>query len=160
MRPVAVILLLICLAAAGLTGYLYFTANVTVADITCVAVDAADRRDVFQELKKQTENDTFAGTPFDTANLGEAEDYQFYEYTVLLRNKTFVKAEVAEIQVTPMHGDVLQTADFRKTDIPARGEGQITATILTAKGTHNVRELTLTYYLWGLPFSSRVTYSR
>ena len=133
MRPVAVILLLICLAAAGLTGYLYFTANVTVADITCVAVDA---------------------------DLGEAEDYQFYEYTVLLRNKTFVKAEVAEIQVTPMHGDVLQTADFRKTDIPARGEGQVTATILTAKGTHNVRELTLTYYLWGLPFSSRVTYSR
>ena len=160
MRPLAIILMVLCLALAGVTGYLYFTANVIVADISCVAADAADQAEVFQGLKSQIESETFIGTSFDTAGIGEAGAYQFYTYTVRLRNDTFVKAEVAEVQVTPMNGDVLQMAEPDLHSIPARGEGTVSATILTGKDMHNVRELMITYYLWGLPFSVRVTYSK
>ena len=101
----------------------------------------------------------FAGTPFSTGDIGEAEDCQFYEYTLRLRNDTFLPAEVIEIQVTPMNGDILQTADPEARDLAPRSVGEFSAVILTDIGMHNVRELTLTYYLWGLPFSTRLTYS-
>lgn len=159
MRPAAIILLVIFLAAVGMTGYIYFTANVIVNDIQCIAADAVNAPEVFQGLKSQAEKGTFTGTPFQTDQIGEAADYQFYTYTVYLQNRTFLKAEVAEVQVTPMNGDVLQMAEDSRISIPARGKGSVQATILTKKDMHNVRELMITYYLWGLPFSIRVTYS-
>ena len=159
MRVWAIILLILFLALAGLTGYLYLNTNVTVTGIDCVAVDAADQAEVFQRLKEQIASDAFAGTPFQTAGLGEAEAYQFYTYTVRIRNNTFVRAEVAEVQVTPMNGDVAQMAAETAVSVPARGKGQVQAVILTSKEMHSVRELTVTYYLWGLPFTERLTYS-
>ncbi|MBQ9251219.1 MAG: hypothetical protein IJ188_01110 [Clostridia bacterium] len=159
MRPVAIILLIICLGMIGFTGFLYFNANVVITDIDCIAVDAGDQAEYFQGLKDQIEAGTFVGTPFNTAEVGKAEEYQFYSYTVHVANDTFIKAEVAEVQVTPMNGDVLQLAEENARTIPARGKGTIQATILTKKEMHNVRELMVTYYLWGLPFSARVTYS-
>ena len=76
-----------------------------------------------------------------------------------LRNDTFVRAETVQIQIAPMNGDVLQTAENAPGQIPARGTGEVRATILTRKNMHNVREIMVTYYLWGMPFSLRTTYS-
>ncbi len=160
MRAAAVILAILFLAAAGLTGYLYFQANVVVTGIDCVATDAEGQKELFAELRTEAENGSLNGTPFSVKGIGEAGDYQFYTYTVHLANETFVRAEVAEVQVTPMNGDVLQMAEAAPAAIPARGRGEIRATILTLKSMHNVREMMVTYYLWGLPFSARVTYSK
>lgn len=160
MRPIAIVLLVVCLGLIGLTGYLYFTANVIITDIECIATDAADQKETFDWLKTQTEEGTFVGTPFHTEEMGEAGEYQFLTYTARISNGSFLKAEVAEMQVTPMSGDVLQMAAEGLKSIPARRGGSVSATILTRKGGHNVRELVLTYYLWGLPFSERVTYSK
>ena len=159
MKPVAIILLVICLACVAGTAYLYLDANLTVTDIRCTAYAAEDQAATFQELKKQLLSETFVGVPFDTEDLGEAEDYQFYDYTVTLRNATFLKAEIIEIQITPMKGDVLQLSDLSPHDLAPRSQGSLSATILTPKSMHNVREMTLTYYLGGLPFSERLTYS-
>ena len=159
MRAAAIILLVLCLAAAGLTGYLYFNANVIVTEVSCVAADAADQAEMFAQLKAAAGNGTFTGTPFDTEEIGSAEDYLFYTYTVRVNNGSFVDAEVAEIQVTPMSGDVLQTGESAPRKIPARSEGTIQTTILTRKGSHNVREMTVTWYLWGLPFSAKAAYT-
>jgi len=159
-RLTAILLLVLCLAAAGLTGYLYLTANITVTDIDCVAVDAGNQAEAFAELKAQIQNGTFTGTLFDASVPGEAEEYQFYTYTIHLRNDSFVSAEIAEAQVSPVGKDVLQAAETTAKKIPARGTGEIQATILTRKDMHNVREIMVTYYLWGLPFSARVTYSK
>ena len=160
MRVAAVILMVLCLAAAVLTGYLFVTANVVITGIDCVAADAADQPEIFRELKRQTETGTFTGTPFETDGLGEAADYQFFTYSVKMRNDTFVRAETVQIQIAPMNGDVLQTAETAPGQIPARGAGEAGATILTRKNMHNVREIVVTYYLWGMPFSLRTTYSR
>ena len=58
-----------------------------------------------------------------------------------------------------MTGDILQLSDPDAHDLPARSGGAFTAAILTSREMHSIRELTLTYYLWGLPFSARVTYN-
>ena len=159
MKVFAVLLLVLCLAAAALTGYVYLTANIEVTGIRCTAHDGANQKDLFQDLKTRIASDSFTGTAFSVSSLGAAEDYVFYEYTLDLRNDSFLRAEVIEIQVTPMNGDVLQTGDSEPRDLAPRSRGSFSAVILTARDMHNVREMTITYYLWGLPFSTRVTYS-
>ena len=126
MRAATIILVVLCLAAVGLTGYFYFTASLVITGIDCAAV----------------------------------EDSQFLTYTVHLRNESFLRAEVAEIQVTPVSGDILQMAETAPASIPARAEGSVRGTILTGKDMHNVREMVISYYLWGMPFSVKTTYSQ
>ena len=159
MKTAGILLLVLCLACAAGTAYLYLTSNLTVTEIRCTACAAEDQAALFQELRRQISADTFAGTPFDTANLGDAGDYQFLEYTLFIRNATFLKAELLEVQITPMKGDVLQIGDLSPHDLAPRTGGTVAATILTSKSMHNIREITLTYYLGGLPFSERLTYS-
>ena len=52
----------------------------------------------------------------------------------------------------------MQLGDFSPKTLPARTTGDIQATILTDIGMHAVREVNVTYYMWGLPFTLRTTY--
>ena len=159
MKPVAIVLILLCIAALAGTGYLYMTAGVTVEGYGCIAYEAGQLPEVFETLAAQYADDSFTGTPFDRSVPREPSDYQFYEYTVRLRNNSFLKAEVIEIQVTPMTGDIAQLGVPEEKHLFPRSSGDFTATILTSRNMHNVRELTVSYYLWGLPFSTKITYS-
>ena len=160
MKPAAIILTVLCLAAFAGTDVLYMSSNIVVEETLCTAYAAQDQLQTFQALKSQLKSGAFTGTPFDISDIGEADNYQFYEYTVNLRNDSLLKVELIEIQVTPMNGDVLQISDLEAHDLAPGTSGSFTATILTALEMHNIRELTLSYYLWGLPFSTRITYSR
>lgn len=151
----AVLLLIACLIGVG---YLYLTTNVTVEAIGVVAVEASTQPDLFNQLRQQVENQSVVGTAFTTAPLGDAENYQFYTYTIRLKNNCFVTADMVEVQVTPMQGDVLQLADEAARALPARTTGDLGATILTDVNMHSVRELNISYYMWGVPFSIRTTY--
>ncbi len=164
MKPVAIILMVLAVAALVGVGYLYMNANVTVIGIDCVAADAADAADSFNAILDEVDGKTFTGTLLsgsqgDMANNYKAEDCQFLTYTLRLRNDSFIPAEAVELQVTPMAEDILQTADLIRHDLPARSSGELSATILTSKSTHNVREVDVTWYMWGLPFSKRVIYN-
>lgn len=151
----AVLLLIACLIGVG---YLYLTANVTVEAIGVVAVEASTQPDLFNQLRQQVENQAVVGTAFTTAPLGDAENYQFYTYTIRLKNNCFVTADMVEVQVTPMQGDVLQLAYEAARALPARTTGDLGATILTDVNMHSVRELNISYYMWGMPFTIRTTY--
>jgi hypothetical protein len=74
-----------------------------------------------------------------------------------ITNKTFLKAEVVEVSVTPMDGDMLQMGQNQAVDLDSGKSIGLTTTILTTKEGHNVREGTVTYYFWGIPFSRRIT---
>ena len=41
--------------------------------------------------------------------------------------------------------------------LPAHTIGDVTATILTSKDMHAIREANITYYIWGIPFTIRTT---
>lgn len=151
----AVLLLIACLIGVG---YLYLTTNVTVEAIGVVAVEASTQPDLFNQLRQQVENQSVVGTAFTTAPLGDAENYQFYTYTIRLKNNCFVTADMVEVQVTPMQGDALQLADETARALPARTTGDLGATILTDVNMHSVRELNISYYMWGVPFTIRTTY--
>lgn len=150
--------ILLILSLIGV-GALYLTANVTVEAVSVIAVEAATQPDLFAELKTQQQSGSVIGTSYTDSALGDAENYQFYTYTVRLKNSCFLTADMVEVQVTPMTGDVMQLGDTSAKALPARSTGDIQATILTDISMHAVRELNVTYYMWGIPFTLRTTYS-
>ena len=112
----------------------------------------------FAELRQQLRLGAVIGTPYVAAQeLSEAEDYQFLTYTVRLKNNTSVPADMVELQVTPMAGDILQIGAFADVKLPAGQTVDATATILTAKDMHAIREVNITYYIWGVPFTMKTT---
>ena len=156
-KPAAIIVIILCIAALAGTGYLYFTSNVEVSFTGCIATDALDQRETCSQLTGDLKDGVLTGTPF-TQNVDSSpEDYQFYTFSVRIDNRSFLRAEQAEIQVTPMSGDVLQMGSQYVCDVPARTSTDLSATILTVKTAHNVRELTVSYYIWGIPFLVRLT---
>ena len=158
MKYAAIFMVLVLIASLVGVGYLYLTANVTVQAVGVTAVEASTQPALFEELARQVENRQVLGTAFSSVPLGSVENYQFYTYTVRLRNNSFVTADMVEVQVTPMEGDVLQIGDDTARALPARSTGDITATILTDVNMHSVRELNITYYMWGVPFSLKTAY--
>ncbi|MGN0777642.1 MAG: hypothetical protein ACI4MJ_00695 [Aristaeellaceae bacterium] len=151
----AALLLIVSLVGVGC---LYLTANVTVEAVGVVAVEAATQAEVFSTLKEQQRTGQVVGTAFTSEPLGDAADYQFYTYTVRLKNSCFLSADMVELQVTPMTGDVLQIGDTSAKALAPRTMGDLQATILTDIGMHAIRELNVTYYMWGIPFTLRTTY--
>ena len=158
MKYAAIFMVLLLIASLVGVGYLYLTANVTVQAVGVTAVEASTQPALFEELARQVENRQVLGTAYTSAPLGGIENYQFYTYTVRLRNYSFVTADMVEVQVTPLEGDVLQMGDDTARALPARSTGDITATILTDVNMHSVRELIVTYYMWGVPFSLKTAY--
>ena len=157
MKPFAIILIILVLAAVVGVGWLYFNANLTVAFSSCIATDGVTQPDYFDQLKKEVENGSFIGTRYSAADLLAADAYQFLTYTVLLDNHAFLNAETAEIRITPMQGDVLMIGNQQELSVPAGKNASLSATILTARDSHSVREATVTWYFWGIPFSTRLT---
>lgn len=158
MKYLAILTVLLLIASLIGVGYLYLTANVTVEALGVVAVEASTQPELFEQLRQQVENQHVIGTAYTTQPLGDASNYQFYTYTIRLKNNCFVTADMVEAQVTPMQGDVLQLADDTARALPAHTTGDLGATILTDIGMHSVRELNISYYMWGVPFTIRTTY--
>ena len=160
MKPLAIFLVILVIAAFAGVGYLYFSANLEVSFVECVATDPLTQADYFSSLKTSLETGTFVGTRYSVPDLPDPENCLFYTWTVRVANKTFLQADTVEIQVTPMSGDILSIGTTKETVLPARSETSISATVLTARSMHSVREATVTWYVWGLPFSARITLGR
>ena len=158
MKYFAILTVLILIATLVGVGYMYMTANIFVDAVGVVATEAANQPVHFAELRQQLRLGAVTGTPFVQAQeLADAESYQFLTYTIRLKNDTAVTADMVELQVTPMAGDVLQIGSYHDVKLPAGQTVDATATILTTKDMHPIREVTITYYIWGVPFTMKTT---
>ena len=158
MKYIAILSVLVLITALVGVGYMYMTANIQVDEVSIVALEAANQPVHFAELRQQLRLGAVTGTPFVQAQeLADAENYQFLTYTVRLKNGTAVTADMVELQVTPMAGDILQIGSYHDVKLPAGQTVDATATILTDRNMHSIREVTITYYIWGVPFSMKTT---
>ena len=160
MKYLAMLMVLVLLGCVIGLGWRYMTATVTVEAARVVAMEASAQADYFRTLRDQVASGHVIGTLYNASALEDPADYQFYTYTVRLKNNTFLTADMVELQVTPMDGDVLQISDDVARALPAHTTGDIQATILTDVNMHSVRELNVTYYMWGVPFTLRTTYGK
>ena len=160
MKPFAIILIILVLLAVVAVGYLYFSARLDIRFETCIATDGITQVDYFNTLKSRVESSTFVGTRYSNEELGTADQYQFLTYTVRLDNHSFLKAELIEIRVTGMPGDILQIGEESVHDLPSGNQMDLSATILTSRSSHSVREATVSYYFWGIPFTTKLTFGK
>lgn len=158
MKYFAILTVLILIVTLVGVGYMYMTANIYVDAVGVVATDAASQPVLFEDLRRQLRLGAVVGTPYvEAQELSQAENYQFYTYTVRLRNDCAVMADMVELQVTPMAGDILQIGSSADVKLPAGQTVDATATILTDVNMHAIREVTVTYYIWGVPFTMKTT---
>ena len=157
MKPLGLILIVLVLVAVVAVGYLYFIAKLDVSYETSIASDGVTQSEYFDKLKSSLSSSTFIGTRFTNDEPDTADRYQFLTYTVRLDNHSFLKAEVIEIRITPMQGDVLQIGEETVHDLPSGKQMDLSATILTDRSMHSVREATVSWYFWGIPFTTKLT---
>ena len=158
MKYFAILTVLILIVTLVGVGYMYMTANIYVDAVGVIATAATDQITLFEELREQVRLGAVLGTPYVPAQeLPDAENYQLYTYTVRLKNDTSVTADMVELQVTPMAGDVLQIGSYQDVKLPAGQTVDVNATILTDRSMHHIREVTITYYIWGVPFTMKTT---
>lgn len=158
MKYFAILTVLILIVTLVGVGYMYMTANIYVEAVGVIAQDASSQYSQFAELQDQLRLGAVRGTPFvPQQELGDAANYQFLTYTVRLKNDCAVPADMVELQITPMAGDILQIGAFTDVKLPAGQSVDATATILTDRNMHSIREVVVTYYIWGVPFSLKTT---
>lgn len=158
MKRFAIICVALLLVTVLGVGAHYLTANVTILAQSVSAVEATNQQELFNSLASQVRTGAVVGTAYVTAQeLSGAEDYVFYTYTFRLENNTSLPAEMLEVQITPMGGDILQIGSNQVLTLPAHSIGDLTATILTSRDMHAIREVNITYYIWGIPFTVRTT---
>ena len=87
----------------------------------------------------------------------EQNGYTVHKAELYQRLEITVPADMVELQVTPMAGDILQIGSFDNVKLPAGQTVDATATILTGKNMHAIREVCITYYIWGVPFTMKTT---
>lgn len=158
MKYIAILSVLVLILTLVGVGYMYMTANIFVDAVGVVATEATNQLPLFEELQNQLRLGAVIGTPYIASQeLPGAENYQFLTYTVRLQNNCSVSADMVELQVTPMAGDVLQIGSFTDVKLPAGQSVDVNATILTDRSMHHIREVTITYYIWGVPFTMKTT---
>ena len=158
MKYFAILTVLILIVTLVGVGYMYMNANIFVEAVGVIATDAQSQQALFEELQTQLRLGAVVGTPYTAAQeLSGLEDYQFLTYTVRLRNNCSVPADMVELQITPMAGDILQIGSSQDVKLPAGQTVDATATILTGVNMHAIREVTITYYIWGVPFTMKTT---
>ncbi len=160
MKYVAWVLVVLVVAALAGVGYLYATAQVVVETLGAQAHEAQSQQATFDDLKRRLENGSVLGTVFANGPLGDASEYAFVTYTVRLRNDSLITADMVEVQVVPMEEDILQMGGSAAKSLPARSRGDISGTILTKRNSGSMREIIVTYYIWGQPFTIKETYGR
>lgn len=157
MKKLAIFLILLVLLAAAGLGWLFLSARFEVRFDSCVATDGILQADYLSGLKDQMASDTFVGTVYDSTEIGSPEQYQFLTYAVSVSNHSFLDATAVEIRVTPMQGDILRIGDPYEHTVPAAREETLSVTLLTGRGMQSVREATVSWYIWGIPFTEKIT---
>jgi hypothetical protein len=119
---------------------------------------AQERPVEFETLRMAVEQKSLVGTVLQPGNLGPSSDYSYYMYTLRIKNPGLVDAEMVELQIAPISQDVLFYGDLAEIIIPAGETRDIWCVLLTRGEPHAVRDIYITYYVWGHPQEVKFTY--
>ena len=150
--------MVLVLAVGGTLCWELFHTNLQVTGKALEILPAAERVPQYDALRTAVSRQSLLGTVLKKTEMGPAENYSYYIYTLRLKNNVLVPAEMVEMQVSPIENDVLFYGDTQETVIPPGGEKDVWCVLLTEGTPHSVRDLYVTYYLWGHPQEVKFTY--
>lgn len=153
LKITAIVMVSLLLVMLLMLAYLFLTAEVTVVTVSSSGVNAGEKAEDFETLKNALDEETFMGTLFHKPEeWKKAEDYVYLQFQVRLRNGCLIPIDMIEVQVVPQPTDILQLADRQVHSLEAKQEADFSAMILAPKDTHPVREIIVSYYVWGVSF--------
>ncbi|MGI6235269.1 MAG: hypothetical protein ACOYI6_08485 [Christensenellales bacterium] len=166
MRKIAFVLALLALFAAGITIYGFAATRLDLRVDNVRALSDQEYQARFARLREQMSLGAVRGIVYDDQPLGDADDYVILEYTIAVGNRGFIPAEMVEAVVVPVRGDILcfsqQEAENRDINqgitAPNGRETMLRCYLLTKKSLHAVREIQVSYYIWGNPYILKVQY--
>lgn len=140
-----------------MVGYLFMTAEVQVTDIRAqgTGITAED----LAAIRTSIDENTFVGTLYQQPlEWKDASEYIYLDYSVKLLNNCLVPIDMIEAKIVPQSNDILQAGDLNVHSLDMKTEGDLKVRILTTKDTHPIREIIVTYYVWGVSFSLKTVY--
>ena len=157
MKKAALALAFIALVIGGLTLWGFMNAQLEIKVESVQALPAEVFQAEYERLVPLIQTNAARGLVYDPNLSGNAGDYVILQYTLLVRNRGLVKAEMLEAQVVPVKGDVLcysqQEAMGQDVnlsfEVPPGRETRYRCYLLTRKDLHAVRDLHVSYYIWG-----------
>ena len=159
MKKAAIILTVLTLALGAVVGYeLMNTRLIVTGQDQEKATSASDCPEDFQTIREQVRTNAFRGCKISDSDLDEAGDYYFQTFTIRLKNPGLIEAQMVEMQIYPMKGDVLYYTSSEEITIAPGGEGICWVRLLTESNQKTTRDFYITYYLWGQPQTMKYTY--
>ncbi|MBQ4075248.1 MAG: hypothetical protein IJD39_08605 [Clostridia bacterium] len=160
MKTAAIVLVILVLVVGGLFGYGLFNTSLQITGKNLQTFSALERQDEFNSLRIAMEQNSLLGTVLHHGALGSPDEYSYYVYTLRLENPGLIDAEMVEIQIAPISQDVLFYGPTEEIIIPAGQTRDIWCVLLTKGAPHVVRDLHITYYLWGHDHEIKYTYNQ
>jgi len=158
LKTAAIILIVLVLVTGGVMCYALFHTNVEITGKGLQTVAAADNAAEFEQLRIAVQRQSVLGTVLKSGALGPAADYSYYIYTLRLKNNCLVPAEMVEMQISPASGDRLFYGEEGEIVIAPGATRDVWCVLLTEGTPSPVREIYVTYYLWGHPQEVKFTY--
>ena len=153
LKIVAIVMGSLLMVMIILLAYLFMTAEVTASVASTQGVPATQQAESFETLKAALSEGTFMGTLYhQPEEWKDASEYVYLQFNVKVHNGCLVPIDMIEIQVVPQPTDILQLGDFQNHSLNPKTDGTVTATILAPKESHAVREIVVSYYVWGVSF--------
>ena len=159
LKVTAIAAIALLLVMVSLVAYLFLTAEVQVVNISAEGkeINAED----FDALKTAIDQETFYGTLYQKPFEWKASsEYVRLTYKIKLRNNCLVPIDMIEVQVVPQADDILQFPDLDVKSLDLKSEGVIETSILAPKNTHSIRDMIVTYYLWGVSGNLKTVYGQ
>ena len=130
-----------------------------------VVLPASEHKAEFERLQRAVHDRSLIGTVFTQEIEEDASGYNLVIYTVTLSNRGLLPAQMAELVVSPSDQDILCYTDgsaqgeILDISVPAGGTASIRCVLLTRAAARQatVRDLYISYYIWGNPFTIRMT---
>lgn len=161
LKVITIVTVSMLLVMLLMVGYLFTTAEVVVTDISAQGIPAVNAGDTFHTLTSTVDDGTFIGTLYQKpTEWKDASEYVYMTYTLSITNNCLVPIDMIEVQIVPQSQDILQLSQSQVYSLPQRTSGQIPAMILSTANSHPVREMIVTYYVWGFSFTMRTTYGK
>ena len=165
MKKAAMIALAVVLLGGTLLVYGMIGTRLEATVHEPVVLPAAEHKAEFERLQRAVRNRSLIGTTFTQEIQGDANGYNLVIYTVTLSNRGLLPAQMAELVVSPSDQDILCYTDgsaqgeILDIGVPAGGTASIRCVLLTSAGARQtaVRDLYISYYIWGNPFTIRIT---
>lgn len=158
MKYLALFLTLCVLAVGCVAGYELLNTQLRVTGLGLKAVPAAERATEFSILQTAMSRGSLEGTVFKNGELGDAAGYTFKIYTIRLKNTGLLPAEMVEVQLSPLSGDVLYYGETSEAVVNPGGTRDVWVSLLTTDSDKTARDLYITYYIWGHPLKMKYTY--